>query len=166
MRMLRMGQIPMMEAMAALPPRAPKPGLLLSLPETETTIPLDGGAFLAHLAVQTNGLFDVKYSMAEYRGRAGGLAAIGRAVELVTTGAAPVMLVGGVDSYRDVYVLETLHREGRVKSSSNLDGLIPGEGGGDPVDCERRVGGSVRAGATGSVIWCERIVRVGALLQQ
>lgn len=128
MRMLRIAHVPLMEAMALLPPRAPKPGLLLSLPETETTIPLDGAAFLKHLAVQTGGLFDVKYSMAEKRGRAGGLSALGQAVELVTTGAVPVMLAGGVDSYRDLYVLGTLDMEGRVKSSSNLDGFIPGEG--------------------------------------
>lgn len=129
MRMLRMGQIPMMEAMAALPPRAPKPGLLLSLPETETTIPLEGGAFLAHLAVQTNGLFDVKYSMAEYRGRAGGLAAIGKAVELVTTGAAPVMLAGGVDSYRDLYSIGDVGHGGTREVLVQPGRLDPRRGG-------------------------------------
>lgn len=128
MRMLRLAQVPLAEAMASLPPRAPRPGLLLALPETETTIPLDGSAFLRSLTEQCGGAFDPKYSLADHRGRSGGLSALGQAVELVRSGQAPVMLAGGVDSYRDLYVLGTLDMEQRVKSSSNLDGFIPGEG--------------------------------------
>src|SRR5256885_16259929 len=43
-------------------------------------------------------------------------------------GRAKFMLAGGVDTYRDLYVLGTLDMEKRVKSGANLDGFIPGEG--------------------------------------
>lgn len=128
MRMLRIAPPAIAEAMNTLPARAPQPGLLLALPETETSIPLDGGAFLRLLAAQSGAAFDLKYANADLRGRAGGIAALGTAVRMVTSGAAPVMLAGGVDTYRDLFVLGTLDAEGRVKSSSNLDGFIPGEG--------------------------------------
>ena len=39
-----------------------------------------------------------------------------------------MMIVGGVDSYLDLYVLGTLDLDKRIKSSTHLDGLIPGEG--------------------------------------
>ncbi|OLD92129.1 MAG: hypothetical protein AUG84_02150 [Chloroflexi bacterium 13_1_20CM_4_66_7] len=38
------------------------------------------------------------------------------------------MLAGGIDCYRDLYVLGTLDMEQRVKSAANLDGFVPGEG--------------------------------------
>ena len=82
------------------------------------------------LAKQTDGGFDVARSAASYTGRAGGLVAIGRAADLIRTGAAPFALAGGVDTYRDLYVLGTLDMEKRVKSAVHLDGFIPGEGAG------------------------------------
>ena len=39
-------------------------------------------------------------------------------------------IAGGVDTYRDLFVLGSLDLEKRVKSASNLDGFIPGEGAG------------------------------------
>ena len=128
MRMLRLATMPLTEALAALPKRAPRPGLLLALPEGETTVPLDRNGFPALLAAQCPGAFDVKYSSAQYLGRAGGVSAIGQAAELVSSGQVPLMLAGGIDSYRDLFILGTLDMEGRVKSSSNLDGFVPGEG--------------------------------------
>jgi len=40
------------------------------------------------------------------------------------------MVAGGIDSYRDPWVLGTLDRAERVKSGSNWDGFVPGEGAG------------------------------------
>jgi 3-oxoacyl-[acyl-carrier-protein] synthase I len=37
-------------------------------------------------------------------------------------------LAGGVDTLLDPYVINTLDRDGRIKSNTNLDGFIPGEG--------------------------------------
>lgn len=128
MRMLRLAHVALAEAVSPLTATAPKPGLLLSLPETETTIPLDDEAIVRQLGAQAGDYFDAKYASAHYRGRAGGLEAIGRAVDLVRSGDVPYMLAGGVDTYRDLYVLGTLDMEGRVKSNSSMDGFIPGEG--------------------------------------
>jgi 3-oxoacyl-[acyl-carrier-protein] synthase-1 len=47
---------------------------------------------------------------------------------VIRAGQRPFMVAGGVDSYRDLYVLGTLDQERRVKSDVHLDGFIPGEG--------------------------------------
>jgi 3-oxoacyl-[acyl-carrier-protein] synthase I len=103
---------------------------VLALPAAETTRPLDGATLLARLAQQLGGAFDPRSSDASDRGRAGGLAAIERAAMVLRAGRAPFMLAGGVDTYRDLYVLGTLDQEQRVKSAAHLDGFIPGEGAG------------------------------------
>lgn len=128
LRMLRLAQAPLLEATAGYPPHIPLPGLALSVPETETTIPFDASLFVSNLWLQGQKVFDAKYVDVSAKGRAGGLSALGLAMQVVQSGRAPFMLAGGVDTYRDLYVLGTLDQEGRVKSSSNLDGFIPGEG--------------------------------------
>jgi 3-oxoacyl-[acyl-carrier-protein] synthase-1 len=40
------------------------------------------------------------------------------------------MVAGAIDTYRDSFVLASLDGKQRVKSASNLDGFIPGEGAG------------------------------------
>jgi 3-oxoacyl-[acyl-carrier-protein] synthase-1 len=67
-------------------------------------------------------------SAAVDEGRAGALVAIARAGQLIRSGQASFALAGAIDSYCDLKVLGTLDREERVKSGSNLDGFIPGEG--------------------------------------
>jgi 3-oxoacyl-[acyl-carrier-protein] synthase-1 len=129
-RLLRLAALPILEALRPLPPGTPPPGLVLSLPETRTTRSLDGARFLALLAQQVEGGFDVRQSDASDRGRAGGLAALGRAAQVIRAGHANFMLAGGVDTYRDLYVLGTLDLERRVKSAQHLDGFVPGEGAG------------------------------------
>jgi len=127
-RMLRLGTQALGECLKALPPRQTPPPLVLSLPESSTTRVLDGPKFLQHFAQQAKGTFDLKRSDGAQRGRAGGLAAIGQAADAIRSGHAPFMLAGGIDTYRDLYVLGTLDMEQRVKSGANLDGFIPGEG--------------------------------------
>jgi 3-oxoacyl-[acyl-carrier-protein] synthase-1 len=125
-RMLRLADVALRECLQALPPGAAAPPVIMALPEIETTRPLDPNKLLDGLFVQVGG-FARNYSEANYRGRAGGLAAISRAVDWLNAGA-PYVIAGGVDTYRDLYVLGTLDMEQRVKSSSNLDGFVPGEG--------------------------------------
>lgn len=127
-RMLRLGSLALRECVESLPSAEKAPALMLALPETETTQPLDGAEFLSHFGKQTGAVFDGKGSDASFRGRAGGLLAISRAAELIRAGQASFMLAGGIDTYRDLYVLGTLDMEGRLKSAANLDGFIPGEG--------------------------------------
>ena len=125
-RMVRLAAPALEQALGFLPSGAAPPPLVLALPDTETTRALDGDRFLDALAVQVPG-FDRKRSRASFRGRAGGLVALGYAGEFLKAGA-PYVLAGGVDSFRDLYVLATLDSEQRLKSQSNLDGFIPGEG--------------------------------------
>lgn len=125
-RMLRLGEPALRECRAALPATAAPPPLIIALPESETTRPLDDALILDGLAVQAGG-FDREHSEAFFRGRAGGVRAIARALDWLVAGA-PYVIAGGIDTYRDLYVLGTLDREERVKSASNLDGFIPGEG--------------------------------------
>jgi 3-oxoacyl-[acyl-carrier-protein] synthase-1 len=137
MRMLRLGTMPLREALAVLQGRAAHPPLVLALPETETTRPIDGKAFLEQLAKQQGGAFDSVRSDASHRGRAGGVTAIGQAVELIERGNARFVLAGGVDSYRDLYVLGAMDMKQRVKSGVHLDGFVPGEGAGFVLLAER-----------------------------
>jgi 3-oxoacyl-[acyl-carrier-protein] synthase I len=127
-RMIRLATLALGECLKSLPPGEPPPGLSLTLPETETTRPLEHRAFLERLGRQTGWPFDPKWSDASHRGRAGGLVAIGQASDLIRMGRAKFMVAGGVDTFRDLYVLGTLDKDKRVKSAANLDGFIPGEG--------------------------------------
>ncbi len=128
MRMLRLATGPIAECLSVVPQSQPAPGLVLALPETRTTRPLNPAVFLSHLWTQCGGGFDAKRSAAPDVGRAGGLIAIARAAEAIRAGQSSFMIAGGVDTYRDLYVLGTLDLEKRVKSATHLDGFIPGEG--------------------------------------
>jgi 3-oxoacyl-[acyl-carrier-protein] synthase I len=72
-------------------------------------------------------VFERRRSEAMFRGRAGGLRALARAVDWLQAGH-PFVIAGGVDTFRDLYVLGTLDMEQRLKSDVNLDGFIPSEG--------------------------------------
>jgi 3-oxoacyl-[acyl-carrier-protein] synthase-1 len=127
-RMLRLATMPIKECLGQVKSARGTPGLILALPDRETTLPLDATRFLRLLAAQTGGSFNVAQSAAQHTGRAGGLAAIGQAAEIILQGRAQFMLAGGVDTYRDLYVLGMLDMEKRVKSAAHLDGFVPGEG--------------------------------------
>jgi 3-oxoacyl-[acyl-carrier-protein] synthase-1 len=127
-RMLRLATLPIRECTELLPADARPLALILALPETETTLPLDPARFLEALAHQVPGVFDPASSVATLRGRAGGIAAVGYGCDHIRAGNADFVLVGGADTYRDLYVLGTMHKEQRVKTAQDLDGFIPGEG--------------------------------------
>jgi 3-oxoacyl-[acyl-carrier-protein] synthase-1 len=128
MRLLRLGSVALRECLLPLAEQGVLPGVVLALPEVKTARLFDRTAFLVRLAEQTEGRFDLVRSDATHRGRAGGLAAIGQAAEQIDAGQASFVLAGGIDTYRDAFILGTLDLEKRVKSSTHLDGFIPGEG--------------------------------------
>lgn len=128
-RLLRLAGLALAECGAAMRSQIAPP-LLLSLPEHETRIPIDGAAFLGRLRRQVGRLFDPDISNATFRGRAGGLAAIGAAAEHIRAGHCDFALAGGVDTLCDPYVLSALDAEARVKSEDAIDSFIPGEGAG------------------------------------
>jgi 3-oxoacyl-[acyl-carrier-protein] synthase I len=85
----------------------------------------DNAAFLDKLVALAPALS--ARGSAVFDGRAGGLAAIGHAASLVSSGQAAYALGGGVDSLLDPYALSTLDRDRRLKSETHMDGCIPGE---------------------------------------
>ncbi|HKM52347.1 MAG TPA: beta-ketoacyl synthase N-terminal-like domain-containing protein, partial [Isosphaeraceae bacterium] len=129
-RLLRLATQPLRECLAPVA-GFPRPmGLLLALPEMEARPPLDGRALIRRLARQAGAPLDLARSSSEFRGRAGGLAAVGQAVRRIRERQADVILAGGIDSYHDFWLLDRLDADYRVKSSSNLDSFVPGEGAG------------------------------------
>jgi 3-oxoacyl-[acyl-carrier-protein] synthase-1 len=127
-RLLRLGGRALAECASVLGPNGPPVGLSLALPETETLLPIDRRGFIGHLATQVRGVFDSRSADASHAGAAGGLIAIGQAIETIRQRGAQFMIAGGIDTYRDLFVLGTLDQQGRVKSAANWDGFIPGEG--------------------------------------
>ena len=129
-RLLQLATRPLRECIGKLPAESAPIGLCLALPEVPTTRTIDSRSFLEDLAVQCGNCFDPRRSDASHVGRAGGFVAIGQAARAIQSGMAELFLAGGIDSYRDPYVLGTLDLEQRMKSSLNWDGFIPGEGAG------------------------------------
>ncbi len=165
-RMLRLATGALAGCLKSFPPAESLPGLSLALPETETTRPLRHEEFLKHLLEQTGGRFDAKWSDASHRGRAGGLNAIGQASELIRRGRAKFMLAGGVDTYRDLYVLGTLDREKRVNSGANLDGFIPGEGAAFVLLADRGAASAASLDPWGSVSVVAQTMEPGHLYSE
>jgi 3-oxoacyl-[acyl-carrier-protein] synthase I len=129
-RMLRLASVPLRECLAPLQAATERTGMCVAVPETETLRAIDRPAFVGRLATQSGRAFAAELLDATQSGRAGGLLAIGHAVTAIQSGAAHFMVAGGVDTFRDPYVLGTLDLEDRVKTTANSDGFIPGEGAG------------------------------------
>ena len=127
MRLLRVGTLPLLECLRNCPPDV-RPPLLLALPDMETQRPLNRKRLLELLGRQTGLAFDIAQSSAAYSGRAGGLLAIAAAVQWLGSGSAPFVIAGGIESFRDLYVLGTLDLHKRVRSATTNDAFIPGEG--------------------------------------
>ncbi|MBK9989732.1 MAG: hypothetical protein IPP19_03070 [Verrucomicrobia bacterium] len=120
--------------------------LFLALPEHETAKPLNPALFLDDLEKLNPGVFRRADSRADWKGRAGGLAALGEAVQAIADGRFPCVIAGGVDTFYDPYVLAKLdsyiypqhrgeipyHWVLRVKRDhpSQTDTFVPGEGAG------------------------------------
>jgi 3-oxoacyl-[acyl-carrier-protein] synthase-1 len=127
-RTLRLAHAALADLFAGLPPDLPAVPLLLGLSEHHTTQVVDPARFLRNLALQAGACFEHAGSIAAPRGRAAGLMALGRAASCIAAGQAEFMLVGGVDSLIDLYVLGTLDRAERIRGETVSDGFTPGEG--------------------------------------
>ncbi len=127
-RMLRLAHVALEDAVALLGGTADRIPLLLGLPEQHTTLPLDPGTFIKRLDQQFPDTVDVARSVAAPRGRAAGLMALREAGVRLARGDSEFVLVGGVDSLVDLYVLGTLDMEGRIRNEVNSDGFSPAEG--------------------------------------
>ncbi len=131
-RMLRLAHLAIDEALSQLPAESEVP-LFLALPEP---LPDPGrpppvtDAFLDLLIAQTDAPVDRDRSQVFMTGRAAGFEALGGALDLLSREQDRFVLVGGVDTYIDLYLLGTLDVEDRVLSAGVMDGFAPGEGAG------------------------------------
>lgn len=133
-RMLRLAHKPLLEALAAYPGKERLP-LLLAGPETFPGRPLAiTDTFIGQLSVQTGANLERGLSRLFPAGRAGGMLALKTGLDLLAAGR-DYVLVGGVDSYLDLYLLGTLDSEDRVLASGVMDGFCPGEGAGFLLLC-------------------------------
>jgi len=119
-RMLRLAALALEETLDGVPTPDGIP-LFLAGPEPMA------GDFLSQVALQAGVELDLAASRTFPDGRAGGLLALEAALALIDSGQKKRVLVGGVDTYLDLYLLGTLDQQGRIKSDHAMDGLIPGE---------------------------------------
>jgi 3-oxoacyl-[acyl-carrier-protein] synthase-1 len=127
-RMLRLADVALDEALKPMSVHETPIPLLLALPEHHTTKAIDPKAFLSRLAQQSKTTLDLPRSMAAPNGRGAALMAFRRATAMLEANEAEFILVGGVDSLIDLYVLGTLDMQGRIRNEVNSDGFSPGEG--------------------------------------
>lgn len=127
-RMLRLATFALREAMQDVPSTAEIP-LFLGVPAQIPDRPLPvTEKFITLLCAQARTALDVKKSRLFGEGRAAGLVAIKAAMDLIASGEAQHVLVGGVDTFLDLYMLGLLDSENRILSATTMDGFIPGEG--------------------------------------
>lgn len=128
-RMLRLAGPALAEALESLPPDSSRPPLFLALPEAEAGRSSPAGDdFLEHLSIQSEMAFDGAASQAFPSGRAGGFQAMAAAITGLTQGDHDYIVVGGLDSHLDLYLLGTLDQDNRVLAEGIMDGFAPGEG--------------------------------------
>jgi 3-oxoacyl-[acyl-carrier-protein] synthase I len=127
-RMLRLADKALAEALSAAPGSITPPLLLAGPEETPgCPKPIDA-SFLKHLHVQGKGRFSLSRSKLFTQGRASGIEAMAQAWAMLSSETEPFVLVGGVDTYLDLYLLGTLDMHDRVLADGVMDGFAPGEG--------------------------------------
>jgi 3-oxoacyl-[acyl-carrier-protein] synthase-1 len=106
---------------------APVP-LLLGVP----ALAADEAPWLTHLPAYLQKLSGVAVdrtrSLVLPSGRAAALIALERALQLLRSGEAETVVVGGVDTFLDLRLLSELDAEQRILGPRVMDGFIPGEG--------------------------------------
>ncbi|HEX2956694.1 MAG TPA: hypothetical protein VHO70_07675 [Chitinispirillaceae bacterium] len=128
-RMLRLSRKPLTEALGTLLPKGISVPLFLSVPEEipECPVPVRDD-FINHLHLQCDQQFDLKKSRMFSSGRASGIEAATAAFDLLINNTEQFILIGGCDTYLDLYFLETLDRDNRILANGVMDGFAPGEG--------------------------------------
>lgn len=160
-RTLRLALAALKEAAAVLQALPAPPPLFLALPMPPAGRDFDGAAWVDAFSQQLRG--QVGDVTLVGQGRAAGVTAVAEACRQVAAGEVPHVLVGGVDSYRDLYLLGALDADARVKSSQNMDGFIPGEGAGFLLISETGVAAVERRPVMARVVATGSAVEAGHL---
>lgn len=127
-RMLRLASPALGEALAGVADVGQIP-ILVGTPEAfPNRADPAGKKFLEQLATQSGLKFNLALSKMFPNGRAAGLLALREALARMQSGEHASVIVGGVDTYLDLYLLGTLDMEGRILAKGVMDGFVPGEG--------------------------------------
>jgi len=129
-RLLQIATPALDEVMQTVPLKDPPP-LFLAVPETLPGCPpAIPGHFLDHLRIQSGAKIQWPLSRLIATGRTGGLQAIELAFKYFESTGKDVVVVGGVDTYLDHFLLGMLDQEDRILAEGIMDGFIPGEAAG------------------------------------
>jgi 3-oxoacyl-[acyl-carrier-protein] synthase-1 len=136
-RLFEMAMLVIEEALEAIHgPGGNRFTIHLGLPEASSDFEVNRAAALCRRLSEH---FSTAASRIEVRpwmeGNAAGLLALQEAADAIESGRTTCALVGGVDSFIDVDILEALDEQRRVASSSNRWGFPPGEGAGMLAVC-------------------------------
>lgn len=127
-RTLRLATSALKEATMSLPEIEKIPlylGVAQQLPDHPE--PFEHG-FFKQLSLQTDVAFNTAESFLLPHGRSAGLFALNEGMDAIFSGRHPYAIVGGIDTYVDLYLLGTLDMQERILGSHVMDGFIPGEG--------------------------------------
>ena len=128
MRMLRLAHLALLDVLDSMPDDQRVP-LFLAGPEAmPERPPVITGGFLELLAIQADLNIDQENSKIFANGRAGGMLALQSGLHYLSEHPQDYVLIGGVDTYLDLYLLGTLDSEDRVLANGVMDGFCPGEG--------------------------------------
>lgn len=128
MRVLRLAVLALNSMLEKLP-KDPLP-LFLSGPETYIGEPVVNSNFIQNLAEQTGANIDIPNSRFVNIGRAGALDVIETAFKYLSGTNNYFALVGGVDSFYDMAIMQYLDDRFRLAKPDTIDGFVPGEGAG------------------------------------
>ncbi|MCO8121109.1 hypothetical protein NHH03_05115 [Stieleria sp. TO1_6] len=129
-RMIRLAAGPLQRLIAKVPASAAPPAVYLGLPEHQTTLPINPQRLIDQIYVQAELDQSAATAKALPYGRAAGLMGIQQAAADLSSGQSEFAVVGGVDSFIDLYLLGVLEMQKRIRTDRNADGFAPGEGAG------------------------------------
>jgi 3-oxoacyl-[acyl-carrier-protein] synthase I len=127
-RMLRLATPALQEAVAGVPDLKRIPLFLAGAEPLENRPAPITERFMQQLGIQAEVEFDLAGSKVFPDGRAAGMVALKEALDTLAAGRVESVLVGGVDTFLDLYLLGTMDMESRVLGPGIMDGFIPGEG--------------------------------------
>jgi len=127
-RMVRLAAPALQEVLAKVSNSAEVP-VLVGTPEPlpGRTDPA-GDKFLEYLGRQSGCKFNSVQSKTFPFGRSAGVFALKEGLRRLQSTKAQYVVVGGVDTYLDLYLLGTLDMEERILADGVMDGFVPGEG--------------------------------------
>ncbi len=131
--LLKLGLRDILPTLSELP-RDGQLAVVLSLPErmsSERATPRDRHVRERLVRALTDSLIgaDVEHFVhVEARGHASGVFATLQAANAIMSRAVPAVLIGGIDSYYDPFIVEELLEQDRILDAGHLDAMIPGEG--------------------------------------